>query len=120
MIDAQKVYELMTTLISLSEEQGTKAFLVCQMVCEEMSDQLKKSEYAEEHSVIYACATISLYRYLLSEGLSCEDYESLKAGDITIKRSLSSQLENAENLKDNALLSATRFLEDMSFAFKVV
>lgn len=120
MIDAQAVFELMMTLGGLPEEQRDKALRLCEIAADEMSNQLTDSAFGNEKAVIYACAAVSLYRYHLSEGLSDDDYESLKAGDITVKRSPSLKLEIAENLKDTALSAAARYLNDMSFAFKVV
>ena len=120
MINAQAVLDMMITLGDLSDEKKSKALAICRIVADEMSSQLKRSEFCSEQAVIYACAAVSLYRYYLSEGLSGDDYESVKAGDITVKRSVSAGLENAENLTHNALSSVAKYMKDVSFAFRVV
>lgn len=119
MIDAASVFATMEKLCD-QELNKARALAICDTVANEMSQQLKNESFCTEKSVIYACATVSLYRYFLTAGLSDENYESVKAGDVTVKRSASLVLEMAEKLRDEALSSASPYFTDMSFAFKVV
>ncbi len=120
MIDTSAVLNLMIELDGEIDKNREKASAICQAACEELSSQLKSEEYASLFTVIFACASVSLYRYYLSLGLSDDSFESVKAGDVTVKRSASLIIQMANDLKNNALSGAMQYFNDISFAFKAV
>lgn len=120
MIDVEAVVPVLTKLYSDISQDITKARLICNTVCMELSERLKDESYSSNQEVIYACAAVTLYRYCLNRNLSDDTYQSVRAGDITVKCSPSQMLDSAEKFRDTALLAAYKYFKDVDFAFKVV
>lgn len=120
MINVWSVSQLLEDSGILSQEHAKKAMPFCLSACASLSTRLKKPEYEDEPAVITACAGIALCSYLLLCGSSLDEFDSFKAGDITVTKSASATNENAVKFRDDALVNAAPFLTDVDFAFEAV
>ncbi len=120
MVNVWAVSQLLEDVGVLSQDECKKAMPFCLSACTTISDRLKEPKFEDEPAVINACAGLALYNYTLLCSCSKDDFSSFKAGDITISRSASASYENAVKFRDEALISATKFLTDVDFVFKAV
>lgn len=119
-MNTEKVSLLLETLGSLSPEEAEDAAVFCESACSQISNRLKNPAYANEPAVLTACAATALYRYTLSAAVGENSFSSFKAGDVTVSRTPSAAAEAAEMLRDEAMLAAADFLNDIDFAFQAV
>ena len=120
MINVWSVSKLLEDTEILTEDEAKKAMPFCLSACAKLSKRLKDVKFEDEPAVITACAGIALYNYTLLRSHSNENFESFKAGDITITKSSSVVLENAVKFRDEAMLNATDYLTDVDFVFQAV
>ena len=120
MINVWSVSQMLEDTEILTAEETKRAIPFCVSVCSEMSKRLKDVKFEDEPAVILACAGIVLYRFSLLCGSSSEDFESFKAGDVTISRSATASIENAVKFRDEALVGAKDFFTDIDFVFEAV
>ena len=120
MINVWSVSKLLEDTGILTEDEAKKAMPFCLSACAKLSKRLKDVKFEDEPAVITACAGIALYNYTLLHSHSDENFESFKAGDITITKSSSAILENAVKFRDEAMLNATDYLTDVDFVFQAV
>ena len=120
MINVWSVSKLLEDTGILTEDEAKKAMPFCLSACAKLSKRLKDVKFEDESAVITACAGIALYNYTLLRSHSDENFESFKAGDITITKSSSAILENAVKFRDEAMLNATDYLTDVDFVFQAV
>lgn len=120
MLDPAIIYEIMSTIIDIDLMSMNKAKMICKAVTEEMSGKLKPFSEKTLDAINFACAAISVYRFVLLQNLADESYESVKTGDVTVKRSYSSVLESAEKLCADAVSAITPYLKDIDFIFRTV
>lgn len=120
MINVWSVSKLLEDTGILTEDEAKKAMPFCLSACAKLSKRLKDVKFEDEPAVITACAGIALYNYTLLRSHSDENFESFKAGDITITKSSSAILENAVKFRDEAMLNATDYLTDVDFVFQAV
>ena len=120
MINVWSVSKLLEDTGILTEDEAKKAMPFCLSACAKLSKRLKDVKFEDEPAVITACAGIALYNYTLLHSHSDENFESFKAGDITITKSSSAILENAVKFRDEAMLNATDYLTDVDFVFRAV
>ena len=104
-------------LVSIDEHENLVPY--CTAVCSQLSQRLKSEDFAENPCVIMACASITLYNFLLANGTT-DDFLSFKAGDITVKHNREARIENAAKLKSENLVLAAPYLTDISFVFEAV
>ena len=120
MINVWSVSQVLEDTGVLSAEECKKAMPFCVSACARLSKRLKDIKNEDEPAVINACAGIALYGYTLLQCSGSDDFSSFKAGDITISKSSSATIENAEKFRDDALLQAAEYLTDVDFIFKAV
>ena len=120
MINVWSVSKLLEDTGILTEDEAKKAMPFCLSACAKLSKRLKNVKFEDEPAVITACAGIALYNYTLLRSHSDENFESFKAGDITITKSPSVAFENAVKFRDEAMLNATDYLTDVDFVFQAV
>ena len=120
MINVWSVSKLLEDTGILTEDEAKKAMPFCLSACAKLSKRLKDVKFEDEPAVITACAGIALYNYSLLRSHSDENFDSFKAGDITITKSPSASFENAVKFRDEAMLSATDYLTDVDFVFQAV
>ena len=120
MINVWSVSKLLEDTGILTEDESKKAMPFCLSACAKLSKRLKDVKFEDEPAVISACAGIALYNYTLLRSHSNENFESFKAGDITITKSPSVAFENAVKFRDEAMLNATDYLTDVDFIFQAV
>lgn len=120
MVNVWLVSQSLSDIGSLSEDEVKQAMPFCVIACSEISERLKEARFENEPAVIMACAAVALYRYSLSRSMKDDDFSSFKAGDVTISRTASASKENAVKLRDEAMVSAARFLTDVDFMFGTV
>lgn len=120
MINVWSVSQMLEDTGLLTADEAKKAAPFCLAASTSLTPRLRNTKDEENPAVIMACAGIALYNYVLSSGAGNEDFSSFKAGDITITKSASALVENAEKFRDEALLSATPFLVDVDFVFEAV
>ena len=120
MINVWSVSKLLEDTGILTEDETKKAMPFCLSACTMLSKRLKDVKFEDEPAVITACAGIALYNYTLLRSHSDENFESFKAGDITITKSPSASFENAVKFRDEAMLNATYYLTDVDFVFQAV
>ena len=120
MINVWSVSQMLEDTGVLSAEETKKAMPFCISACAQLSKRLKNVQFEDEPAVINACAGIAFYNYSLLRCGSEDDFSSFKAGDVTISKSSSAIIENAVKFRDEALLQATEFLNDVNFVFEAV
>ncbi len=120
MINVWSVSQILEDTGLLTAEEAKKATPFCLAACSSLTPRLRDEKNEDNPAVIMACAGIALYNYTLSVSASSEDFSSFKAGDVTISKSSSASVENAEKFRDEALLSATPYLTDVDFVFEAV
>lgn len=120
MINVWSVSQMLEDTGLLTAEEAKKAIPFCLAACSSLTPRLRDEKNEDNPAVIMACAGIALYNYTLSAGASSEDFSSFKAGDVTISKSSSASVENAEKFRNEALLSATPYLTDVDFVFEAV
>ncbi len=120
MINVWSVSQVLEDTGVLSPEDAKKAMPFCLSACTKLSKRLKDVRHEDEPAVINACAGIALYSFALLQGSSNEAFSSFKAGDITISKSASANIESAVKFRDEALLQAAEYLTDVDFVFKAV
>lgn len=120
MINVWSVSQILEDTGLLTAEEAKKATPFCLAACSSLTPRLRDEKNEDNPTVIMACAGIALYNYTLSVNASSEDFSSFKAGDVTISKSSSASVENAEKFRDEALLSATPYLTDVDFVFEAV
>lgn len=120
MINVWSVSQMLEDTGVLSSEECKKAMPFCISACAELSKRLKDVKSEDEPAVINACAGIALYNYTLLQSSCNENFDSFKAGDVTISKSSSATVENAVKFRDEALLQASDYLTDVDFVFKAV
>lgn len=120
MINVWSVSQLLEDTGLLTAEEAKRATPFCLAACSSLSPRLRDEKNEDNPAVIMACAGIALYNYTLSVNAGNEDFSSFKAGDVTISKSASASVENAEKFRDQALLSATPYLTDVDFVFEAV
>ncbi len=120
MINVWSVSQMLEDTGVLSAEETKKAMPFCVSACAQLSKRLKDVRFEDESAVITACAGIAFYNYSLLRSSSEDDFSSFKAGDVTISKSSSAIIENAVKFRDEALLQATEFLNDVNFIFEAV
>ena len=120
MINVWSVSQVLEDAGVLSAEECKKAMPFCVSACARLSKRLKDIKNEDEPAVINACAGIALYGYTLLQCSGSDDFSSFKAGDVTISKSSSATIENAEKFRDDALLQASEYLTDVDFVFKAV
>ncbi len=120
MINVWSVSQILEDTGLLTAEEAKRATPFCLAACSSLTPRLRDEKNEDNPAVIMACAGIALYNYTLSLSASSEDFSSFKAGDVTISKSSSASVENAEKFRDEALLSATPYLTDVDFVFEAV
>ena len=120
MINVWSVSQILEDTGLLTAEEAKRATPFCLAACSSLTPRLRDEKNEDNPTVILACAGIALYNYTLSVSASSEDFSSFKAGDVTISKSSSASVENAEKFRDEALLSATPYLTDVDFVFEAV
>lgn len=120
MINVWSVSQILEDTGLLTAEEAKRATPFCLAACSSLTPRLRDEKNEDNPAVIMACAGIALYNYTLSVSASSEDFSSFKAGDVTISKSSSASVENAEKFRDEALLSATPYLTDVDFVFEAV
>ncbi len=120
MIDVVVVAKAVRKLINVSDGETFDVIPTVSVACAQLSDRLKKAEYATDKRVVDAAVYLSYYRLLLRQVLSGEAQTSFKAGDITVSQSPALMLEKAGELRDDAICAASPMLEDMDFVFRQV
>lgn len=120
MINVWSVSQILEDTGLLTAEEAKKATPFCLAACSSLTPRLRDEKNEDNPAVIMACAGIALYNYTLSVSASSEDFSSFKAGDVTISKSSSASVENAEKFRDEAVLSATPYLTDVDFVFEAV
>lgn len=120
MINVWSVSQMLEDTGLLTAEEAKKATPFCLAACSSLTPRLRDEKNEDNPAVIMACAGIALYNYTLSASADSEDFSSFKAGDVTISKSSSASVENAEKFRDEALLSATPYLNDVDFVFEAV
>ena len=120
MINVWSVSKLLEDTGVLTEDEAKRVMPFCLSACAKLSKRLKDVKFEDEPAVITACAGIALYNYTLLRSHSDENFESFKAGDITITKSPSASFESAVKFRDEAMLNATDYLTDVDFVFQAV
>lgn len=120
MIDVIKVAKTVKRLINVTDDQTNNLLSTVRSVCVELSNRLKKDEYADDERAINAAVYLSYYRFILKQIVTGEFPEHFKAGDITVTQSPSLMLEKAAILRDDAICQASSLLEDLDFIFRQV
>ena len=120
MINVWSVSQMLEDTGLLTADEAKKATPFCLAASTSLTPRLRNTKDEENPAVIMACAGIALYNYTLSAGAGSEDFSSFKAGDVTISKSTSALVENAEKFRNEALISATPFLIDVDFIFEAV
>lgn len=119
MINVLSVSQILVDMGVLSEDDAKKAMPFCISASNKLSKQLKDASFEDQLEVIMACAGMALYNYALMNSTN-DDFDSFKAGDVTISRSPASVLENAVKLRDETMVNATPYLTDINFMFEAV
>lgn len=120
MINVWSVSKMLEDTGVLSFEETKRAMPFCLSACAKLSKRLKDVKFEDEPTVINACAAIAFYNYSLLQSSISDDFSSFKAGDVTISKSSSAIIENAEKFRDEAMLQAAEFLNDVDFMFEAV
>ena len=119
MINQSSVIDTITNLSLLSDNELDKFEPFCLVACEQIEQRLKDQKHSDSPSIIMLCASIALYHFLLVNS-TMEDFSSFKAGDITVKHNRESRIENASRLKNESLVCAAPYLNDIDFIFEAV
>ena len=119
MIDTSQIVEIISNLGLLSDDEIEKITSFCIVSCEQIGQRLKSPDYSTHPAILMACASIALYMFLLVNSTT-EDFSSFKAGDITIKHNREARIENATTLKNESLVCAAPYLNDIDFSFRAV
>lgn len=120
MINVWSVSQMLEDSGVLSAEDSKRAMPFCIAACAKLSKRLKDVKYEDEPAVINACAGLAFYDYTLLQSGTSNDFSSFNIGDVTISKSPSAIVENAEKFRDESLLQATDFLKDVDFVFQAV
>ena len=120
MINVWSVSQMLEDTGLLTADEAKKATPFCLAASTSLSPRLRDTKDEENPAVILACAGIALYNYTLSAGAGNEDFSSFKAGDVTISKSASATVEHAEKFRNEVLIAATPFLNDVDFVFEAV
>ena len=119
MIDTSVIVEIICNLGLLSDAELERIPSFCSISCEQIGQRLKDAQYSNHPVVLMACASVALYMFLLTNGTG-EDFSSFKAGDITVKHNREARIENATTLKNESLVCAAPYLNDIDFSFRAV
>ncbi len=120
MINVWSVSQVLEDTGVLSPEDSKKAMPFCLSACAKLSKRLKDVKFEDEPAVINACAGLAFYNYTLLQCSTNDDFSSFNVGDITISKSSSAIIENAEKFRNESLFQATEFLIDVDFVFQAV
>lgn len=120
MIDVIKVTKAVKRLTNIEDAQSCELIPTVKSVCLELSDRLKKDEYAKDERALNAAVYLSYYRFVLRQIVVGDFPQAFKAGDITVTQSPSLVLEKAAKLRDDAICQASSLLEDIDFIFRQV
>ena len=119
MIDTSQIVDIIRSLGLLSDDELGKISSFCTVSCEQIGQRIKAPEYSNHPAILMACASVALYMFLLVNS-TAEDFSSFKAGDITVKHNREARIENAATLKNESLVCAAPYLNDIDFSFKAV
>lgn len=119
MINVASVLDAIFSSGTLLDDEVDRIQPYCMVACEHLSQRLKDENFAENATVIMACAGLALYNYLLTN-ISAQEFSSFKAGDITVTQNYESRIENAAKFKNEALVCAAPYLTDINFVFEAV
>lgn len=120
MIDVIKVAKSVKHLMELSDGDIDGIFPTAKSACAELSNRLKKEEYAKDERAINAAIYLCYYRYILKLIVTGEFPDRFKAGDLQVTQSPALMLERAAMLRDDAICQASALLEDFDFIFRQV
>lgn len=117
-MDIEAIMQQFILLTGLSEEEAAKWITFCSKALNDVSDNLKPTVIAADHSskLNYLAATLAFYRYSLSLA-SSPDSGDFTVGDIKSTCNKNLMCKSAKMLYDEAKDSAKSILKDNEFYF---
>ncbi len=104
-------------LIDIDDTEAEKILPLCVVNLQRIQAQLRSDVNQDDVRIAEAAAALTYYDYAIKLSSETDDVTSFKAGDITVSKSVSSLTENAEKMKNSALLELVPLMKDTNFVF---
>ena len=117
MLDGNRIFEKAKEISGCTDDALVS---FCENTAAVINNKLRTDVDASDVRLLTAAAKAAYSEYLIMQNISECDTESIKAGDVSIRRNSDAVIGYAENLRKNAFAEIAGFLVDSDFYFRSV
>ena len=120
MLGCDEVFLKVSEIWDIEEEDREKIKSFCQSAAAQMNERIKPGADTSDIRILTAAAAVALHDYFCVKNVSDSDFDSFKAGDVTVSKSSENTSKAVSELKRNAMTAAAPLLDDTEFLFKTI